>query len=41
MADHGITWNRVSLPSDSLDHALEAIAAYGETVMGAMPKHQS
>jgi hypothetical protein len=35
MERHGITWNRVGLPSDSLAHALEAIERYGEQVIAA------
>ncbi len=29
----GVTWNGVSVPGDSTEHALEALAEYGEKVI--------
>jgi probable F420-dependent oxidoreductase len=34
----GVTWNGVSVPGDSLDHALEALAEYGEKVIAPSRK---
>jgi hypothetical protein len=33
LATLGVTWVQVSLPGDSLDHALEAVQRYGEQVI--------
>ena len=33
LASIGVTWVQVALPGDSLDHTLEAIAAFGEQVI--------
>lgn len=33
LAALGVTWNGVTVPGDSLEHALEALARYGETVI--------
>jgi len=33
MADMGITWNSISVPADSLEHALEVLAQYGAEVI--------
>jgi hypothetical protein len=30
----GVTWAHTSVPGDSLSHSLEALAQYGETVIG-------
>lgn len=35
LATLGVTWSSVDLPSDSLDHALEAMERYGEQVIRA------
>jgi probable F420-dependent oxidoreductase len=34
LAALGVTWNGVSVPGDSTEHALEALAEYGEKVIG-------
>ncbi len=31
----GVTWNGVSMPGDSMEHALEALAEYGDKVIAA------
>jgi len=31
----GVTWSSVDLPSDSLDHAIDALGQYGEQVIRA------
>jgi len=33
LASMGVTWNGVGIPGDSVDHAIEAIERYGETVI--------
>ncbi len=33
LASLGVTWNGVTVPSDSLDHAIETLQRYGETVI--------
>jgi probable F420-dependent oxidoreductase len=37
LAALGVTWNGVSVPGDSVDHAIEALGRYGETVIAAGP----
>ncbi len=34
LAALGVTWGHTSVPGDSLDHALEALEQYGESVIG-------
>jgi probable F420-dependent oxidoreductase len=38
LAALGVTWVQVGLPGDSLPHALEALARYGETVIAHSPR---
>jgi hypothetical protein len=38
LSDIGVTWNGVTMPSDSLDRALEALAEYGEKVIAPSRK---
>lgn len=33
MAQIGVTWNSISVPGDSLDHAIEAVERYGKDVI--------
>ncbi|MEB3034387.1 LLM class F420-dependent oxidoreductase [[Mycobacterium] nativiensis] len=33
LAELGVTWTQVALPGDSLDHAIDAIARFGESVI--------
>ena len=33
MSALGVTWNGVSVPGDSTQHALESLAEYGEKVI--------
>jgi len=35
LASLGVTWNAVGLPSDSFDHAMEAMGRYGEQILRA------
>jgi hypothetical protein len=34
LAELGITWSGVGVPGDSLDHAVEALERFGESVIG-------
>ena len=36
MAARGVTWMQVSIPGDSLAHALETIDRFGALVIGAI-----
>lgn len=38
LSDIGVTWNGVTVPGDSLGHALEALAEYGEKVIAPSRK---
>lgn len=37
LAALGVTWSGVGVPGDSLDHAVEALERFGESVIGARP----
>jgi probable F420-dependent oxidoreductase len=37
LAGIGVTWVQVSVPGDSVQHAIEAVERYGEEVIGAHP----
>ena len=37
LATLGVTWSSVSVPGDSIDHAIETLERYGELVIGAQP----
>ena len=37
LARIGVTWVQVSVPGDSVEHAVEAVHRYGEEVIGARP----
>jgi hypothetical protein len=33
LAELGVTWSGIGVPADSVDHALEALQRFGETVI--------
>jgi hypothetical protein len=33
LADLGVTWSGIGVPGDSLDHAIEALQRFGESVI--------
>jgi probable F420-dependent oxidoreductase len=37
LARVGVTWVQVSVPGDSVEHAVETVQRYGEEVIGALP----